>query len=323
MLLQSCWLFPNPGDDDEESYLEKEFLSVAGAEYHEGSFPAATIHETIDGISLKNKVLKGGLNLVTIRTDKVYKCFYIGVKGVPGYLAYTPEDNITRATSGSNEYTIPVMYSTGLDNSITMIIAGEDSNDDVTEPYEQEIDFVDSQTGKLHVNLTFENDKDVDLHLYMPNGYHIFYGNRGYTAETTGGETVTYQLLDHDSNAGCNIDGLEQENIEIPEELIQSGTYRVVVDMFKNCNTSIPTNWAITAQYADQLINVTSGSNPAMGTYPVGAGNGDMTTVMEFTINANRRAPLEIKENSLIPIPLNDMDMMKLEEAKFNMEFGK
>ena len=328
VLLQSCNIIGNPGDEpdvDLKSELEKNYMSIENAIYHDGSFPSATINNTISGLTVNQRALQGGMNIVTIVTDKIYRRFFVGVKDVSGYLIYTPETATTRAAS-DNTYTIPIMYSPELNTNITMLISGEDDNGDITEPYEAEITFVDSESGELNINLTFSNAKDVDLHLFMPNGEHIFYAARGGTVETVDGNTVSYGL-DKDSNAGCSIDNLNNENIYIPAELIQSGTYRVIVDMFKNCNTSIATSWSIVTRYKGEVIPTTIGRNPASGVYPAGAGNGDMTTAMEFTINdgATTRAiaTSRIKLDSFVPTPLSDMDEMKLEEAEFCKQQGK
>jgi len=332
LMLHSCSSNDNPTNEptvrpDTPSVLETDYLSIENAVYHEGTFPAATTSTAISGLSINQRALQGGMNIITVVTDKTYKRFFVGVKGVPGYWIYTPESgNATTRAASSNTYTIPVMYSPELDTNVTMLISGEDENGDVTEPYEAEISFVDSESGELNINLTFSNAKDVDLHLFMPNGEHIFYGARGGSVQTTDGSTVSYGL-DHDSNAGCTIDNLNNENIYIPAELIQPGTYRVVVDMYSNCDPSSATSWSIVTRYKGELISTTAGANPASGVYPVGAGNGDMSTAMTFTINegstTRSAAASRIKANTFVPVPLSDMDEMKLEEAGYRLKFAK
>lgn len=328
VVMMSCEKKDNPVENPspsipstQKSILEKNFLSVDKATYHDGAMPSATVGNTISGISYNKRALQGGMNIISIVTDKTYKKFYVGVKGVNGYWIYIPETNTTRAVS-DNIYTIPIMYSSTLNSGLTMLISGEDENGDVTEPYEAEISIIDTEIGELNINLTFSNAKDVDLHLFMPDGEHIFYGARGGSVQTADGTTVTYGL-DHDSNADCRIDNLNNENIYIPAELIQTGTYRVVVDMFSNCDRSTSTSWLVSANYKGQAITPTSGTNPASGVYPVGAGDGDMTTIMEFTINNNstRSANFKFLPNTFVPTPLTDMDEMKLEEASFRMNY--
>ena len=134
---------------------------------------------------------------------------------------------------------------------------------------------------------------------------------------------LTYGL-DVDSNADCDIDGINKENIYLPAELVESGTYKVVVDMYENCNKEISTSWSIIARYQGEPVRVTSGKNPASGVYPVGAGSDDMTTVMTFTIDQNTtRGVRHLSFDEFEPIPLSDMDMMKLEGAEFRKQFKK
>lgn len=313
------------GNDEEnivtDSELENLYFSVENAICHKGNIPSATTPKRIEGLSCNRQALAGGMNFITIVTDVKYSKFFLAVKGVDCYWIYTPEQNAeTRATDdGITTYSIPVMYSTDYNSDITMLISGEDEDGDITEPYEIEINYVSSMSGDLNINLTFSNAKDVDLHLYMPNGEHIYYGNRGGSAMLSDGSIVTYGL-DKDSNAGCNIDNLNNENIYIPAALIQFGTYTVVVDMFSNCNPSIATSWSIVTRYKDNIIENLIGSNPVSGVYPAGARNGDMTKVMTFTINeANTRSATisSVVPGSFKPIPLTDMDELKMEEAKY------
>lgn len=326
MMLQSCCKgdeTANPGVNPTGlSVWEQNNMTIENSNYQAGSFPTPTVSSAISGLDINSQALQGGMNIVTIITDKAYKKFFVGLKDDPsGYLVYVPEA-ATAEANGNYIYTIPVMYSPSYNkDSMVMLISAEEEDGNITEPYEKEISFVVSKSGELNINLTFSNAKDVDLHLFMPNGEQIYFGARGGTVQTVEGTTVSYGL-DHDSNAGCLIDNLNNENIYIPAELIQSGTYRVVVNMFSNCNPNIATNWSVVTRYKGQLIPTTSGRNPASGVYPIGAGSGDLTTVMEFTITdgAATRAASNIKADSFVPTPLSDMDIMKMEEAKFNME---
>ncbi len=261
--------------------LEREYFSVEDATFHEGAFPSATIDRQIEGLSLNSQALTGGLNFITIVTDEEYDGFYIGAEGVDGYFSYIPADEVRH---GYNSYSIPVLYSTKYDSDITMLISGKKKTGDITKPNRERVQYMESQSGALNINLTFSNAKDIDLHLYMPDGTHIYHGNRSKTATTADGNTVTFGL-DHDSNAGCDIDNLNNENIYIPEEVVQNGTYRVVVNLYRNCDPVTATSWAVVTRYKGDVIPVRTGHNPATGVYPVGAYSGDMTEVMIFTID--------------------------------------
>jgi hypothetical protein len=91
-------------------------------------------------------------------------------------------------------------------------------------------------TGDLKVSLTFDRGTDLDLHVVEPSKEAIFFGNRG---SSSGGQ------LDLDSNAGCNIDGVNNENIFWQTGTAPSGEYKIYVHHFKSCVRE-PTNYFVT-----------------------------------------------------------------------------
>lgn len=312
------------GSDDEklQDQVEKRYFTIENASFTEGTFPGATTEELIDGFSVNQNALAGGMNFVTVVTQETYNRFFIGLRGVDGYWTCTPSN---QSQNGDyHTYIIPITYSTDLEEGMIMLVSGQNSDGEITTPYETEIVFVESLAGDLTINLTFNNDKDVDLHLYTPSGTHIYYNNRGGSYTKGDGSTGSYGL-DHDSNADCYIDHLNNENIVIPTELIEPGTYKVVVDMYRNCDSSIPTSWAILARYNNDLIRVASGRNPATGVYAVGAGTGDMTEVMTFVItpeqaNAARRTVSKLR---FTPDPISEAEADKMEEASYIERMSK
>ena len=97
--------------------------------------------------------------------------------------------------------------------------------------------------------------------------------------------------------------------------------------VYSNCDESIPTSWSVVARYQGELITPTSGVNPASGVYSAGAGDGDMTKVMAFTIDeeaATRSVSAKrLLPNSFKPMALTDMDMIKREEFEYRMQFAE
>jgi len=308
----------------EASDLEKNYFTIENAVYGEGDIPGDANGAVLEGVSLNSQALTGGSNFITVISDKVYKRFYVGVKGIDGYWIITPTEEIPEnpGTGVYHTYKMTVFYSVKFSEDLSMIVTAEDEDGNVTKPYEFLITHVSSESGDLNVNLTFSNAKDVDLHMITPSGNHIYYGNRGGTMETVDGEVITFGL-DHDSNAGCNIDNLNNENIYIPAEIVEEGTYSIIVDMYSNCDPSTATSWSIVARYKGNIIIPEAGANPAAGVYPVGAGNGDMTTVMTFDVKKSgrsARAASRIKPGTFKLIPRSDMDDMKAEETSFRLE---
>lgn len=317
---QSC---SSDDNTEEVSLLEKNFLSIEDGIYKKGSFPAATTAEILNGVDMSNQVMNGAMNFISVVTEQKIEKFFIAIKGVEGYYEYDPTVNLAGAGESSeyNAYVIPVMMSQSYKGNSTLVLSGQLASGDVTAPMENELFYIETKPGELEVKLGFSNNKDVDLHLVTPSGMHIYYGNRGGVYTNDQGEDITFGL-DIDSNAGCQIDGINKENIYIPSELVEDGVYKVIVDMYRNCDKSIPTSWSIVTRYQGEIITPTTGANPASGVYPSGAGNGDMTTVMTFTVKKgastrNSSAAHRLNGHLFRPTPLTDMDEMKLIELNF------
>lgn len=313
--IQSC-----SSDDDGGApvdNLETNYLTIENAVFNDQDFPEATLDEPLDGVDMSSQVMNGAMNYISVVTEKEIQKFFVGVKGVDGYWEMDASTTITRATQ-YNTYVIPVMISQNYFGNSVIQVSGMLTDGSITLPIEKEMEYIETKLGDLEVKLAFSNCKDVDLHLYTPSEEHIYYGHKGGTYYTEDGDTITYGL-DIDSNAGCRIDSINKENIYIPQELIEAGTYKVVVNMYSNCDYTIPTSWSVVVRYKGELIATSTGENPATGVYPVGARNGDYTEAMTFVIEepevrGARRS--RIIPESFEPIPMTDMDMMKLADEQ-------
>lgn len=296
--------------------LESDYFTIENATYRSGSMPASTDGSTIQGISMNQQALTGGMNYITIDSPVEYSKFLIGVEGVEGYYEFDAAGALARS---GNLYVIPITFSVNYDGDFVLIVVAIDEDGNVTAPVVTPIEHVDSRSGDLNLNLTFSNAKDVDLHLYTPSNTHIYYGNRGGVYTKEDGTTGEFGL-DHDSNAGCYIDNLNNENIFIPADLIEPGEYTVVVNMYSNCDTSTPTSWGLIARYQGEMLRPTTGHNPAAGVYQVGAGNSDFTVAMTFTLveeeAAEAAARSTISFKSLMNYTPTSIDLMKMAEQE-------
>lgn len=319
----ACSVDDNPAGGGSNS-LADDYFTIVNAVYRDGQLPSATIEDEIDGIRMNLQAISGGTNPINVITTKKYNRFFIGIEGVTGYWDVTPvpgtaSDNFAVITADG--YLIPIMYSIVLNTNVTIIVCAETEDGEITVLTRFPITFVETKKGDLEINMSFDNEKDVDLHLFTPNGTHIYYASRGGTVQTS--EGLLEFGLDKDSNAACNIDGLNNENIFIPEALIEDGTYIVQVDLYSNCMPRTrPTRWAVTARYNNELLNneVEGMGNPAMGEYATDASSGDHTTVMKFTINRGSKAKARAKFvdwSTYTPYPISDIASMKLEEESW------
>jgi hypothetical protein len=115
----------------------------------------------------------------------------------------------------------------------------------------------------LDVQLTWDTESDVDLHVTEPDGVTIWARNiNAYQPPPPGssdppGDPTKFGMLDIDSNANCQIDGRRQENVYwlvAPP----SGHYRVNVDTWSLCGTPAA-RWHVTAMLNGQIVGQANG----------------------------------------------------------------
>ncbi len=100
-------------------------------------------------------------------------------------------------------------------------------------------------SNDVQVSLSWDTLTDVDLHVVEPSpGEEIFWLNR--TSATTGG------TLDVDSNAGCGIDGINNENITWPNGAPLHGEHIVRVDYWSACGGQ-PANYTVTTRVCGEI----------------------------------------------------------------------
>jgi hypothetical protein len=152
----------------------------------------------------------------------------------------------------------------------------------VSEVFELPVSIIEVGTGKLQVSLSWDQPNDVDLHLVEPDGEEIYYGT---DYSSNGG------VLDLDSNPGCSIDGVQNENITYSDEsTVEAGTYIVRVDLYDGCNVAAQTNYIVTARLNGELIAQQSLTNPYNGNFTAGSlgdngGAGSGVQVMQFALS--------------------------------------
>ena len=136
-------------------------------------------------------------------------------------------------------------------------------------------------TGDVQVTLSWDADSDVDLHVAAPGGEEIYYGHR---TSASGGK------LDLDSNAGCSIDGIRNENITWPTGQAPRGVYTVRVDYWSSCAVA-------RTQYSVLIHNSGGGVQSFTGNFTGegdrgGAGSGRLITTFERTTGPTAIQPL-------------------------------
>jgi len=284
MLLLFTVVFNSCKKDDPEPSIEynldTEYFTVKDAAYIVEKFPEAS-SGTIPSITTLNgnpSVIPGGSNPIAIQTDDDISKILIGVKNVGGYYSLPASEAHT-----IENYLFYILMNQSLEvESFTILIAIQTAAGAVSEHETIVVSLVQVGTGKLQVSLSWDQLNDLDLHLVEPNGQEIYYGN---SLSSNLGE------LDLDSNAACDLDYVNNENITYSENaVVENGEYIVRVDFWANCEVTENTNYSVTAYYEGVLLTPSTGTNPYQGNFAPSeensGGMGDGVEVMKFSISA-------------------------------------
>ena len=142
-------------------------------------------------------------------------------------------------------------------------------------------------SGPMVVSLAWNGSADLDLHVVDPDGVEIFARHpSGYRpppppALPDPTAAMNAPFLDDDSNAGCTIDGRDQENV-VWTQPPASGHYVVRVDATSLCGGPYA-DWRV-QRFVDGALAATAGGEAVdadtRGTHDAGAGR----TALEFEV---------------------------------------
>jgi hypothetical protein len=202
--------------------------NVVDGTYHAGSAPSAGGGPTVT-VTSPDVVINGGTAQATVAGSDRFSRVVIGVAGSRGYydialpdVAESVDLQLSLCQDLSRQ-TLDLRYAVGTSATIG--------------PYEEQpADIIEVGTGEIQVSVSWDADSDVDLHVIDPDGDEVFYGQ---TTTESGG------TLDLDSNPGCSLDGVNNENITWASA--PRGTYTVRLDYFQSCDVE-ETSYVVTVQ---------------------------------------------------------------------------
>lgn len=261
VLVAASMLFVACGKDKEATI--NKFFKVENATLVVDNMPEANSNQTIE-VSMNENAIPGGPSYVSINSEVPARKILVGMREQVGYYELTPSNN------RGNEYSFVLLVDQNIalsegQTTFNVQVAIEDENGNISQIWETNVNLMVVGTGALQVSLSFDNAKDVDLHLIEPEYVYgedysaDFYDRHIYYSHVL---SVAGGLLDLDSNAGCSIDNVNNENITYNDStaFIPAGTYKVYVDLWENCEPQeTPTNYVVTVFYGGTLIASRSG----------------------------------------------------------------
>lgn len=133
-------------------------------------------------------------------------------------------------------------------------------------------------SGRLVVSLSWDTAADLDLHLLTPSGVEVWARNPNSWQAVPGGlpDPGAWRdggLLDLDSNAGCVLDGRDQENV-VWASAPPAGHYQVRVDAPSLCGQPAA-RWTVAVTLEGQPLALAEGLATPASTRPphdLGAG---------------------------------------------------
>ena len=280
-----------------------EVIEVIGSnQFISGYLDSSNTNLEIDTIVSSGQFVNGGSSFATITTQQSDSVqINIGVKNYKGYYKIIGKPDI------SGKIPVIIDFKANAPDSLTLIFNIENESG---QSRIQEYDFskIESETNGIQINLSWDINNDLDLHLLTPSGKEISYKNPGFKYKPNSKDTLRklYKkynakipirekipfiiadsigiILDVDSNPGCNIDGINSENIIIDDtQLAEKGIYTIIANLYKQCNRrEKTTNFVVIAKYKDKFLETLEGKNPFIG-YKDGRKN-DFQKVIEFEI---------------------------------------
>ena len=241
----------------------------AAATYRAGALPTpqgtltVTVPPTGSGIN-------GGSVMVTVDAGTTpIVTIYIGVEGEDGHWVVTVPPGASLA-----EVLLTIARQLpAATTSVTIVFEVADVAGNVSPPVTSVIGVTHVGTGDIQVNVSWDVDNDIDLHVVDPNGFEVYWGD---DTSPQGG------ILDLDSNPACSIDGIRNENIVWPTSKAPRGTYTIRVDNFENCGDTA-TNYVVTVQKAGSPPQTFTGSFAATDPGDFGdAGSGVPITTLIY-----------------------------------------
>jgi hypothetical protein len=188
----------------------------------------------IQNVRFNGDAIAGGSSSITVTSSEQLRELYLQVESENGYyVRQLSESDLVSNEIGLYVYFILLQFSQQLEGgALQFTVSGTTMQQAISSVTENTVQIIRAGTGALQISLSWDENDDVDLHVYTPSGNEVYFGRKRIAATESVGEAE----LDIDSNAGCGIDGKNTENIYF-ESPLESGKYTVKVCLFDKCSS--------------------------------------------------------------------------------------
>ena len=281
VLLVACDSVDSPVSPSSETLTLESIASSASANTVQGVIRNAAAPSPSGGpvitVAGNQTVVNGGTMVATISAVSRFNTVYVLVGARTAALAADAQGGIEgyyEIRLPATETSVPVLLTFPQTIPLTefeLLFAVADPSGAVGPLTALSTTVTPVGTGDVQVTLSWDVDSDVDLHVVEPNGEELYYGR---PRSASGGE------LDLDSNAGCDIDHVRNENVTWPIGRAPRGTYSVRVDYWDSCG--VPrTNF--TVRINSGTVQIVSGFFTGLGDHG-GLGSGRIVATFERLI---------------------------------------
>lgn len=220
----------------------KSYVTIGNATYNEGTMPQATSAAKTNA-QVTSTVQAGGTSVIRVAKDRAYTKFYIGVKGMPGYWVYTPATRTSRAAGDDDDFfDIPFNAGSDATGSATLQICGETENGEVTQPYEQTINYTERASVKGMTVTATANNRSITVMATAYNQEGLFDSWYSYS--------MGLLKFNYSDNAISSITG--DEGIRYTASQNAQGS---ITQMYGNDNDGYTENWTLSYNEQNRLTH--------------------------------------------------------------------
>ncbi|MFI3269280.1 MAG: hypothetical protein SNJ09_04250 [Rikenellaceae bacterium] len=216
-----------------EAAFAYHYFTATDGDYHTGAISNDSSLAPLSSIECSSYAITGGVIFLSFESSADLTHIAVGLSGsdVDGY--YTIPARVEESgVAGVLKYSVELLVSGYISTALELQFAGANGDQITTQSATQNTPLCRLNDSALRISLSFTGNKDLDLHVILPDGREIYYGDSGdFTLSGT-------QLFGQDitANNGCVIDQYRCESIYITEEYLQQGDYEVYVNLYGNCD---------------------------------------------------------------------------------------